>query len=540
VRDIALAANGDPSRRLASAAELWRRVLSLEQRRSEQVLLIQARERAEHETRRRAEARARRPWLVLAGVTALILAAAILNLYRRPAAAPVKTIAVLPFENIASDSSIDFLRLALPDEIATILSRMPGVAVRPTATTGNDDVSLDAQEAGRLMHAANVVTGRFVRAGEQLRITLEATDVESNRVVWRDTVEPPADSLIATQIQLALRVREGLARSLGVVVTGSTASPKDEEAYRLFLRSTALPFDPSHSTEAIALLEKSLELDPSYVPAWHAVGRRYYGELRYGGNPAMEEKWESAANRLMALDPGNVPATAGYVRLFVERGELPKAYRQAQDLVRSHPDSVDAHFTLSYVFRFAGLLQESAERCETALVLDARTQTSGLRSCAIAFIRLADYPRALNFAYLDFGSGFAKAMLIDVFVRQGKSGEALRVGSPHLPGWTSYDMLLACVQRKHQDEIRELARSVRPSGDPEANYLFAAHLSYCGLKDAALEMLRTAIEGNYCSYPALDSDPLFEAVRAMPEFVAIREAARTCQMEFLKQSGHAG
>ena len=131
-------------------------------------------------------------------------------------------------------------------------------------------------------------------------------------------------------------------------------------------------------------------------------------------------------------------ARGGYLRGRVERGErLADVYRESEDLVRKHPDSVDAHFTLSYALRYAGLLEESADHCDTALVLDAHTQTSGLRSCAIAFTRLGDYPRALNYIQLDLGSGFAKAMSIDMLVRQGKEQEALRVGSPNLPHWAS-------------------------------------------------------------------------------------------------------
>ena len=105
----------------------------------------------------------------------------------------------------------------------------------------------------------------------------------------------------------------------------------------------------------------------------------------------------------------------------------------------------------------------------------------------------------MNYLQLDLGSGFAKALTIDMLVRQGKEQEALRVGSPNLPQWASYDMLLACVERRPASKIRELAKNVQPVEDPESNYLFAAHLAYCGEADAALATLRRAIAGGYCS-----------------------------------------
>jgi hypothetical protein len=78
---------------------------------------------------------------------------------------------------------------------------------------------------------------------------------------------------------------------------------------------------------------------------------------------------------------------------------------------------------------------------------------------------------------------------------------------------------------------------VKPSSDPETNYFSAAHLAYCGQKPAALEMLRTAIHGGYCSYPALDSEPLFESIRNEPEFQDARKAGMDCQQDFVKRSG---
>ena len=46
------------------------------------------------------------------------------------------------------------------------------------------------------------------------------------------------------------------------------------------------------------------------------------------------------------------------------------------------PDGADAHFVSSYLLRFAGSLRESAEHCETPLLIETQTATSGLRSCA--------------------------------------------------------------------------------------------------------------------------------------------------------------
>jgi len=103
---------------------------------------------------------------------------------------PTRTVvAVLPFGNMGADKDIDFLRLALPDEIATTLSHVRSLSIRPFATTSKflgADTGLHA--AGREMRVNNIVTGHFLKAGDQLQVTLEAIDVDTNQTVWRDTL----------------------------------------------------------------------------------------------------------------------------------------------------------------------------------------------------------------------------------------------------------------------------------------------------------------------------------------------------------------
>jgi hypothetical protein len=98
-------------------------------------------------------------------------------------------------------------------------------------------------------------------------------------------------------------------------------------------------------------------------------------------------------------------------------------------------------------------------------------------------------------------------------------------------------MLLACVTRRPAGEIQSLARSVKASDDPEVNYFFAAHLAYCGQTAASLDLLRKAIEGRHCSYPAMDHDPLFASVRGTAEWEELHSAAVQCQKTFLAERG---
>lgn len=537
--DISAAACGDPARRIETADEFADRLTNLDRRRAEREEAERERAGADLAQRRRARSRARLPWLVAATV-ALVAATAVFLMYYQnapPTVAPVKTVAVLTFQNVSSEAGIDYLRVALPDEVATALSRTRGLAVLPFAATGKyDRPDLDVRQAGREMRANSVVTGRFFMTAEQLHITLEAVDVKTGGVLWRDKIDAPARSMIATQVQIVLKVRGGLAPALGASLTEVGSQPKNEEAYDLFLRSMAVPLTPQANAEAIRLLEKAVEVDPDYAPAWVALARRYYTEsLNAGGGRAGMERYTAAMERALTLDPDYIAAGAGLVVSRVERGDLVRAYREAAELVRRRPDSADAHFVLSYVLRFAGLLDEAGDHCETALRLDPQNHTSGLRSCAMVFLQRGDYPRALNFLNLDPDSDLVKAFSIDMLVRQRREQEALQLGLAHTPQWAGYGLMLACIQRKPAAEIRALAGAVQASDDPELNYISAGHLSYCGQTHAALEMLRRAIKGNYCSYPAIESDAFFMTVRASPQFGEVRAVAVQCQNNFLAQ-----
>ena len=155
------------------------------------------------------------------------------------AAEPTQTtIAVLPFQNLGADGATDFLRFGLADEVAGALSPVSSLAVRPSTMTRRYTASdFDPQAAGRELRVAKLVTGHFLREGDRLRITVEAIDVDSARVLWRDVVSVQANNLIGMQEQIATRVQQRLLPLLGVASSAESASarPTNAEAYDLYL-----------------------------------------------------------------------------------------------------------------------------------------------------------------------------------------------------------------------------------------------------------------------------------------------------------------
>ena len=451
------------------------------------------------------------------------------------------TVAVLPFQNLSPDRDADFLRLALPDEIATALSYVHSLSIRPFATTSKyNAASLDLEQAGREMRVTNIVTGHYLKEGDQLQITLEAVDVANNRSVWRDTLSVGALDMIAMRGQISARVRQGLVPALGATADSADARthPKNEEAYDLYLRSVSLPHDAAPNKEAIAMLERSVGLESTYAPAWRALGERYYYDSHYSdGGAAMFQRSTAAHERALALDPDYSDAAGLLISNRVETGELGRAYRDAKALVARHPENAMAHFALSYVLRYGGMLDEAAPECDKAVALDPGNYQ--FRSCSLVFDEMGNSQRAMDFLRLDLGSGWVASNLPLHYDRPGNRAEARASAEKIAADDPFRDIVFACFAPSSPVQLEKEVRAASPGffadPDPENRYWDATLMAACGQPDIAVRLLKSAIAGRYCAYTALQKDPLLATLRSTPEFAQLLSAAKECEDKFLAE-----
>jgi len=454
--------------------------------------------------------------------------------------APNNTLAILPFQNMSGNPANDYLRLALADEVSTVLMHTRSLEVRPVAATqkymGKD---VDVQMAGRDLHVAYLLTGHYVGRGDRLMVTVEAVEVQNQRLLWQGKISVAARDMISLQSQLASQIVEGVLPALGSGLGGleSVTRPKNAEAYDLYLRSAAIPHDTGPNRQAIGNLEKAVGLDPTYAPAWEALGLRYYYAACYaGGGSAMLDRSEAACQRALALDPNLVTAGAQLAQHRVERGDFARAYQEAEKLIQRRPDSAEAHFTLAYVLRYAGFLDQAAQECDIALGLDPGYYR--LRSCAEAFYELGRTDRAMDYFRLDASSEWGRANLPVILLREGKIDEAEEAikNMPDLDIWFK-PVLAKCVQNGAvavgQNIDAKTQAALLGLRDPELLYYQGSIMAFCGNKDLAVRLLRSAIEHNYCALSALDFDPLLVKLRGTPEFAELRVAANQCQQKFL-------
>jgi eukaryotic-like serine/threonine-protein kinase len=446
-------------------------------------------------------------------------------------------IAVLPLQNLNGDYNVDYLRFALADELTSVLTYSRSLEVRPSSVTRKYvALDLEPKKVGQELRVGRLLQGHFIKQGDQLTVTLEAIDVPTDRLLWQTTVTAKAEDLIGLQQQLSSQVQNGLLPILGGAAGASESAasrPKNQQAYDFYLRSIAVPHDSAPNKEAIKMLEWAVGIDPTYAPAWEALGQRYYFDSLFGGGG--EEKFQrsnAAYERAIALDPNRVMAASNLITNRVERGELGRAYDAATDLVRRRPQSADAHFALSYVLRYAGMLDQSTQECNTARSLDPGN--FAFRSCAWSFLEMGKTDRAMDFVHLDAGSEWAAWVTPYVYLAEDNVAEA-RANAKNMAKAPTYhrDLMEACTAAQRPADfakiVRENEASVMLELDAEAWYHMGALMAACGQKEPALRLLKAAVQQNYCAYAALLDDPMLKDLRKDTAFDEVLTAGANCQ-----------
>ena len=149
-------------------------------------------------------------------------------------------------------------------------------------------------------------------------------------------------------------------------------------------------------------------------------------------------------------------------------------------------------------------------------------------------MELGKTARAADFVRLDAGSDWAAYVMPSLLLREGKLAEA-REAVKHMPSAPRYhrDLLEACLGLRPAAELDRMAQEAETNlpSEPDAEtwYYQASIFAYCGKKQAALHLLQSAVEQNYCAHENLLSDPLLAKLRTDTAFDKVLTAAGHCQ-----------
>lgn len=190
------------------------------------------------------------------------------------------SIAVLPFDNIGGDQSIDYLCNGISEDIITELSRFPELLViARNSSFRYRGQQTDVRLIGRDLGVRYVLEGSVRSIGVYLRITSQLVDASTGIHIWAERFDVTKDAIYRTQDEVATSIVSVLSIHVARAEVGRAmlTPPSDWKAHDAFLRgSEALnvflsQWDVGGLYEARKLFEKSIEIDPHFARAYAAL-----------------------------------------------------------------------------------------------------------------------------------------------------------------------------------------------------------------------------------------------------------------------------
>jgi DNA-binding winged helix-turn-helix (wHTH) protein/TolB-like protein len=447
-----------------------------------------------------------------------------------------RSLAILPLQNHGQDSNSDFLGLSLADVLITKLAYVHALSVRPSAAIEKyRGTTIDLQKVAADLKVDTLLTGSFIRDGDNLRITYQLVDAKSEKILGQGVIDLKYDNLLTVQDKVTSQLISELQLTLSPTEAErlKPEAPVNPLAYEYFLQG--LDFHGQHKFPlAIKMLEKSLEIDPNYAPAWAYLGASYTSDAAFElGGREQYRRAQAAYERALAIRPNLLDAQMFLANLLVDTGKVEQAVPLLRDALKTNGNYAAAHWELGYAYRFAGMLDESVAECERARQLLPFVKANG--SVLNTYLYLGQYQKFLESLPVDdssfilFYRGFGEFHEKDFDQASRDFDRAYELDRTLYTG-IGKALSDSIHQRKTEalDLLNGLERKIKDQGvgDPEGTYKVAQAYAVLGDKVSALRALRMSVESGFFSYPYLSNDPLLNDLRREPEFDQILDTAR--------------
>jgi len=470
--------------------------------------------------------------LILAGVVALTWT---LSSRKAPDSHPLyKSLAVLPFKPLGTESKDELLGLGMADALITKLSNYSDMPVLPTSSVFKFvDREHDPVDTGRELNVEAVLSGTVQRSGEKVRVTVQLIDVKTRHSIWAGTFDEQFTNIFALQD----RISDQIVRALDLTVKGSTQaghSTKNVEAYQSYLMG--LYFWNKRSKENLykstVYLQEALTRDSNYGLA-HALQADAYaliGLYRYPPMSSTEafEKSKASANTALKLDDGL--AMAHLALAIVKSNERDPAGVE-QSLVKAvklQPTNATAHQRYAWHLAGKGRLQEAVSEMRRAQALDP---LSAVINSALASLLLntRDYDDALRYTQkaveIEPASYDGHLTMSEAYELKGMYKESLAA----LEKATSIDPANTYTLSEkgrvyalsgQPEKAREVLATLEKSND---SHHYGIALIYLALKQKpeAFIWLDRAVEKRSVNSIQLRFDPKLDPLRADPQYAEI-------------------
>src|SRR6202167_5773501 len=446
-----------------------------------------------------------------------------------------RSLAILPLQNHGQDSNSDFLGLSLADVLITKLAYVNSLSIRPSAAIEKyRGTTIDLQKVAAELKVDTLLTGSFIRDGDNLRITYQLVDAKTEKILGQGMIDLKYDNLLAVQDKVTGQLISELQLNLSAVETEylkpeASVSPL---AYEYFLQGLDL-YGQHKFPLAINMFEKTTEIDPNYAPGWAYLGASYNSDAAFElGGREQYRRAQAAYERALAIRPNLLDAQIFLANLLIDTGKVEQAVPLLRDALKTNGNYAAAHWELGYAYRFAGMLDESVAECERARQLAPFVKGNG--AVLNSYLYLGEYQKFLeslpaddssfSLFYRGFGEFHEKQ-----FDQAASDFDRAYQLDPNL--YTGIGKALSDAIHQRPNEglqlLSGLERTVkqRGVGDPEATYKIAQAYAVLADKSSALRALRMSVEGGFFSYPYIDKDPLLNDLHGESEFAQILDIA---------------
>jgi TolB-like protein/class 3 adenylate cyclase/Flp pilus assembly protein TadD len=348
----------------------------------------------------------------LLALAAIVAGIAMFSRYRvRPTlAAPEKSIAVLPFENLSEEKTNAYFADGTQNEILTKLAGVGDLKViSRTSTAKYKSKPEDLKTVARELGVATVLEGSVQRTGDKVRVNVQLLDAHSDTHLWAKSYDRDLKDVFAVESEVAQEIAEALQAKLSPSQASAlaTAPTRDTEAYDLFLKGEYQERQ-AESTEHGELFDRAeifyrqaLARDPSFALAYARLAysrlNRHWFSKRL--NSAQLEEVKSNIERALAIAPESPEAhlALGLFHYWGRR-DYDSALRALDRAIELQPSNSDSRTARAAIYRRRGEWRRSLAEFERVAELNPRDSLSSteLGNTYLSLRRWSEAERALT------------------------------------------------------------------------------------------------------------------------------------------------
>jgi TolB-like protein/DNA-binding winged helix-turn-helix (wHTH) protein/Flp pilus assembly protein TadD len=471
---------------------------------------------------------------------ALVLGLTILSLWlfrsRVPAPTGVRSLAVLPLENLSGDVSQNYFADGMTDELITDLAQISALRViSRTSVMVYKGARKPLPQIARELNVDAVVEGTVLRSGDRVRITAQLIEASTDRHLWsqsyegdlRDTLtlQKKVASAIADQIQINLTPREQAALKTVKVV--------NPEAYESYLKGRY--FWNKRTADglkaALAYFKQAIEEDPKYAQAYSGLADTYalLGDWQYAVMTPKEAFPQAKAAAIKALELDSTLGEAHNSLAFVLDGfdwDFDSAGKEFQRAIELNPGYATAHqwyaWHLSLLSRYDEAIAEmrKAENLDPlSLIINAdlaellvltHSDDESIRQSH----KTIEMDPNFGLAHNQLAQAYLQKHMYDEAVAELKTAVQLSGGSPAFIA----NLARAYVVSGKRSEAAKLLDDLKKRSNPGYSNASEIAVIYASLGDADQAM--TWLEKGYDERfnPGVLLRPGFDPLRSDPRF----------------------